>query len=362
MKDHADIVNSGIHSVSFGGGTGLATLLRGLKGRLRSQPYHTIPAGPSDKPYLRDIAAIVAMTDDGGSSGRLRKAFRMPPPGDLRNCMIALAEDDNLFTYLFQHRFSDCSGELDDHSMGNLCIAALAQMTGDFLEAVELACELLAVRGRIIPVTAANSMLIARMLDGSRVVGETALASSLLQVVEVELDPPNALPLPAALESIASADLITIGPGSLYTSLIANLVVQGISEALYRTSATRVYVANLMTQPTESPGLTLSEHIERIYLHTRRPIFDYALINTAPIPERLLETYSIQGAQPVVADIERVESMGIRCITGDFVAHSGSVIRHNPETLANALIHLPVFHGARDRLAQTRNYQEPCAP
>jgi len=293
MKDQADLLNSGIHAVALGGGTGLATLLRGLKGRLRSRPYHAIPAGPSDKPYLRDISAIVAMTDDGGSSGRLRKAFRMPPPGDLRNCMIALAEDDNLFTHLFEHRFSDCSGEFDDHSMGNLCIAALAQMTGDFFEAVELACELLAVRGRILPVTEANSVLTARMLDGSRVVGETALASGPLQIVEVALDPPSAPALPAALEAIASADLITIGPGSLYTSLITNLIVQGMSEALYRTQATRVYVANLMTQPTESLGLRLSEHIDRIYLHTGRPIFDYALVNTQsrigcskPIPFR----------------------------------------------------------------------------
>jgi uncharacterized cofD-like protein len=343
MKDYSRSWSHGIHAVALGGGTGLANLLRGLKGRLNSRYPHIVAPVVPNSAFIKDLAAIVAMTDDGGSSGRLRKAFGMPPPGDLRNCMVALSDDDNLFSHLFQHRFSDCTGGLGDHSLGNLCIAALSQMTGDFLEAVELACELLAVRGRILPVTAANSTLIARMLDGSYVVGETALASSVLPIAEVAIDPPNSFAIPAALDAIASADLVTVGPGSLYTSLIATLLVEGITDALFHTSATRVYIANLMTQPNESLGLTLSEHIERIYEHARRPMFDYALVNTSPIPDRMLKSYSAQGAQPVIADLERIEGMGIRCITGDFIAKTGNVVRHSPELLAAALVNLPFF-------------------
>ena len=324
--------------VAMGGGTGLSTLLRGLK--------HYVPsttgarAGSCDglPCLIGDLAAVVTVTDDGGSSGRLRKDFNMLPPGDLRNCMVALSEDEHLISRLFRHRFRS-GGDLEGHSFGNLFVAALAEMTGDFPQAIQLAAEVLATRGHIFPATAENVTLAARMEDGSLVRGETNITASHERIVELTMEPANPQPLPETLEAIEQADLITLGPGSLFTSLITNLLVDGIPEALEKTQGTRVYIANLMTQANESLHLSASQHIERIYDHARRPIFDYALVNTAPVSETIQERYAAEGAAVIEADIERIEALGVRCITGNFAAE-GDVLRHAADQVAEALLHL----------------------
>ena len=234
---------------------------------------------------------MVTVTDDGGSSGRLRRGFNMLPPGDLRNCMVALSEDEHLISRLFRHRFTAGEG-LEGHSFGNLFVAALLEMTGDFAQAIKLSSQVLATRGHIYPVTNANVSLAARMDDGSLVQGETNITASRQRIVELMLEPADAEPLPETLEAIERADLITVGPGSLFTSLITNLLVKGVSEALASSRAVRVYICNLMTQANESLNLTASQHIERIYEHAHHAIFDYALVNTAPVSKALLDRYA----------------------------------------------------------------------
>jgi uncharacterized cofD-like protein len=327
--------------VAIGGGTGLSTLLRGLK-RFVPTPSGSLLQTDSrcdGLPCLiRDLAAVVTVTDDGGSSGRLREDFNMLPPGDVRNCMVALSEDEHLLSRLFQYRFGQ--GELLGHSFGNLFVAALSHIVGDFAQAVQMSSQILATRGRIYPATNTNVTLSACMDDGSTVHGETNITRSSRRIVELMLEPPDADPLPGTLEAIAAADLVTLGPGSLYTSLVTNLLVRGIPEALATTRATRVFVCNLMTQANESIGLTASQHIEKLLQHTQLPgakIFDYALINTAPISPVLLEKYAEEGQQPIEADLDRVRALGVEPITGNFV-HEGNVLRHDYDRVAERLL------------------------
>jgi uncharacterized cofD-like protein len=335
--------------VAIGGGTGLSTLLRGLRRYAPSPQGHGGDTDETERPSLiSDLAAVVTVTDDGGSSGRLRKHFKMLPPGDLRNCMVALADDEALLSRLFRHRFSsngngDGNGSaiegLEGHSFGNLFVAALAEITGDFAQAIKLSSQVLATRGHIYPATTTNVSLVARMDDGSVVHGETDITASKQRIAELMLEPAGALPLPETLDSIARADLITVGPGSLYTSIITNLLVTGVAEALAETQATRVYICNLMTQANESLDLTASQHIERIYEHAGRPIFDYALVNTAPVSASLRERYAEEGAMPIEADIERIEALGVKCIAGDY-ADEGDVLRHAADRVTETLLRL----------------------
>ncbi|MBV8113181.1 MAG: YvcK family protein [Silvibacterium sp.] len=337
---------AGFRVVAMGGGTGLSTLLRGLK---RYVPSIGGPQAGScdDVPCIvSHLAAVVTVTDDGGSSGRLRKDFNMLPPGDLRNCMVALSEDEHLISQLFRHRFRN-GGELVGHNFGNLFVAALAEMTGDFGHAIRLAAEVLAMRGHIYPATFSDVTLTARMVDGSEVRGETNITASRIPIAQLKLDPPDAEPLPETLDAIHQADLITIGPGSLYTSLITNLLVCGIPEALAAANGTRVYVANLMTQANESLHLTASQHIERIYEHTRQPIFDYALVNTAPVSDAVQQRYAAEGAEVIAADVERIEAMGIRCITGEFAAE-GDLVRHASDRVAETLLAIAMGGGTQN--------------
>lgn len=340
--------------VAIGGGTGLSTLLRGLKryvaaptavhrasgeSLLNTQPRSG--SQPAKLPSLiRDLAAIVTVTDDGGSSGRLRDDLNMLPPGDVRNCMVALSEDEFLLAKLFQYRFHH--GDLEGHSFGNLFLAALSDITGDFAQAVQMSSQILATRGRIYPATNINVTLTAQMDDGSLVHGETSITASPHRIVELMLTPADAKPLPAALEAISNADLITIGPGSLYTSLVTNLLVRGIPEAIANSKATRVYIGNLMTQANESLGLTASQHIEKILDHcgtNGSRIFDYALINTAPISPTLLELYARGGQAPIEPDLDRIRALGVEPIPGDFT-HEGNLLRHDPDTVTDALLGL----------------------
>src|SRR5579864_4506569 len=238
--------NRGFRVVAVGGGTGLSTILKGLK-RYTVQAGEPVPV----EAYVADLTAVVTVSDDGGSSGRLRRELNMLPPGDVRNRLVAVAADENLISKLFQHRFSS-SGDLEGHSFGNLFLAALTAITGDFPDAIKLAAEILATRGHILPATASNVELEALMHDGSRVCGETNITASQKRVVELHMVPPNARPLAQTLEAIAHADVITIGPGSLFTSLIPNVVIQGIPEAIASTRAIKVFICNLMTEANES--------------------------------------------------------------------------------------------------------------
>jgi uncharacterized cofD-like protein len=323
--------------VAIGGGTGLSTLLRGLRRHV------CVPGQPCSEPSLiADLSAVVTVTDDGGSSGRLRKDFNMLPPGDLRNCMVALSEEEDLLVQLFSHRFSGSNG-LGGHNFGNLFLVALTEITGDFAHAIQLASKILATRGCIYPATTANATIVARMDDGSLVRGETNITASRKRIAELILDPPDAAAMPETLEAIERADLITVGPGSLYTSLITNLLVKGIPTALAAARGVRVFVCNLMTQANESLGLTASEHIERIYEHTRAPIFDYAIVNTAPFSPQTIARYANQNASPIAADIDRIEALGVRSIVGDFASEE-TLVRHNAARVTATLLQIGNSH------------------
>jgi uncharacterized cofD-like protein len=322
--------------VAIGGGTGLSTLLKGLK-KYTVSPNQAPPQGQ----FISDLTAVVTVSDDGGSSGRLRRELGMLPPGDVRNCLVAVSEDENLISKLFQYRFSS-SGDLEGHNFGNLFLAALTAMTGDFAVAVKQASEILATRGHILPATSANVQLEAVMDDGSRVLGETKINASNHRIVELHMVPPHPEPLPQTLEAIARADVITIGPGSLFTSLIPNLLVRGIPEAIAASRAVRVFVCNLMTEANESLNMTASDHIKAIYRHCPGKIFDYALINTEPVSASMRERYAEEHARQVEADLEAIEQLGVKCIPGNFIMER-HYARHDTDRLARELLALAKF-------------------
>ena len=330
----------GIRVVAIGGGTGLSTLLKGLKQYVLS-PSETL-AAPPDIAVIRDLSAVVTVSDDGGSSGRLRKELNMLPPGDIRNCIVALSEDEALLSKLFRHRFDKGSG-LEGHSFGNLFLAALTSLTSDFSEAVRLSSEILLTRGHIYPATTSNIELEAQMEDGTRVRGETKITASKGRIRELTLVPPDVGPMPQTLEAIATADLITIGPGSLFTSLIPNLLVQGISDAIVQSPATKVYVCNLMTQANESLGLTAADHIRALNRHAQKQMFDYALINRAPVSDNLKAKYALEGACQIVNDLDAIEALGVIPVFGDYLEEAG-VARHNTARVAHDLMHLAAQH------------------
>ena len=234
----------------------------------------------------------------------------MLPPGDIRNCIVALSEDEALLSQLFRHRFEKGSG-LEGHSFGNLFLAALTDITHDFSEAVRLSSEILVTRGHIHPATTSNIELEALMDDGTRVRGETKITASKVRIQELFLVPPNVEPLPQTLDAIARADIISIGPGSLFTSLIPNLLVHGIADAIVSSPATKVYICNLMTQANESLGLTAADHIQALNRHARQQLFDYALINRTPISNQMKAKYALEGACQIVADLDAIEALGV---------------------------------------------------
>jgi uncharacterized cofD-like protein len=341
-KDKMQAGTRPLRVVAIGGGTGLSTLLRGLK---KYAPHSSVIDVPSSTttnttPTIGDLTAVVTVTDDGGSSGRLRKEFNILPPGDIRNCLVALSEDEALLSRIFQYRF-ETGGGLEGHNFGNLFVTALTAVTGDFAEAVRESSKILATRGTIFPSTIANVQLEAQMDDGSTVFGETNITASRLRIVRLRMVPENAKPLPQTLEAISKADMITIGPGSLFTSLVPNLLVHGIPEAIAASRAIKVYVCNLMTQANESLGLSASDHIRKLYEHAGAPIFDYAVVNTAPISESLQAKYALEGASRIVVDREKIEGLGVRCITGNFV-DEGNVVRHATDRVAAELLTLAV--------------------
>jgi uncharacterized cofD-like protein len=314
--------------VALGGGTGLSTLLRGLKellARRRDEPANRLQP-------ISTLTAIVTVTDDGGSSGRLRRENRILPPGDIRNCMVALSQDEALLSRLFQYRFHAGRG-LVGHNFGNLFLAALTHVTGDFAEAVRVSSKVLAIRGRIFPSTVSNVSLMATLEGGRRVHGETRITASRKPIKKLELLPRSARPLPKAVEAIHEADLILLGPGSLYTSILPNLLIPEIAQAIAKSKATRVYIANLMTQPGETSGYALADHLRVIRQHTRRRVIDWVVANRQPISPEVAKRYRAQGAEPVAVDLGELQKLGY-CVVLDNLLEEHGVIRHNPARLA----------------------------
>ncbi|MEQ1886015.1 MAG: uridine diphosphate-N-acetylglucosamine-binding protein YvcK [Bryobacteraceae bacterium] len=334
----------------MGGGSGLSTLLRGLKRYVRES------AGGIQ------LTAVVTVTDDGGSSGRLRRDFDVLPPGDIRNCMVALAPDETLISRLFQYRFASGRG-LKGHSFGNLFLTAMTDLTGDFSHAVKLSSDVLSVLGRIYPSTAANVRLEAVLADGSRVAGETKISRSKQRIEKVLLKPGGAKPLPETLKAIAEADLITLGPGSLFTSVIPNLLVDGIADAIAASPALKAYFVNLMSQPGETTGFLASDHADAILRHSikrsrsKGSIIDLVVLNKGAIRDGVLRRYRAQAARPIENDSKRISELGLAVQWEDLVrmpvAPVNGKIRHDPGALAAVTVEL-ALQGRRRRASKPK--------
>ncbi|MCX5704764.1 MAG: YvcK family protein [Candidatus Omnitrophica bacterium] len=307
--------------VTIGGGTGLAVLLSGLK-------EHT-----------SNITAVVTVADDGGSSGRLRQEFDILPPGDIRNCLVALADAPALMRDLFQFRF-DTNSELSGHSFGNLFITVMTRLTGDFEKAIKETSKVLALRGQVIPSTLNNVVLVAEHKDGTTTVGEDKIPRSRRPIKRVSLDPAEPQATPDAIKAIEEAQIIVLGPGSLYTSIIPNLLIKEIAQAVANSGAIKVYVCNVMTQPGETDGLSVSDQIKELVGHSQSRILDYCIINTGEIPVEVLNRYAKESSYLVINDRKKIESMGYRTIEDDFAVIEEDVIRHDAERLANIILGL----------------------
>jgi uncharacterized cofD-like protein len=339
--------NSGVKPlriVSIGGGNGLATLLRGLKRYARAAQGGL------------ELTAVVTVTDDGGSSGRLRRDFDVLPPGDIRNCMVALSPDETLLGKLFNYRFDSGRG-LKGHSFGNLFLMAMTQLTGDFAHAVRLSAEVLELGGRIFPSTAANVRLEATLDNGDLVLGESRIGRCKLPIQEVRLAPRRVKPLKETLDAIATADLITIGPGSLFTSVIPNLLVDGVARAIAQSPATKVLFMNLMTQPGETGGYRASDHLEMLLKHCgrySRNLVDVCVVNTGPLGPGAVRAYGARSAQPVQIDEARLRARGVRLLSEDLVRQAGRKaqpkqlkIRHDPGALGAIAVELAQEHRSK---------------
>lgn len=304
--------------VVIGGGTGLSVLLRGLK------------------EFDVDITAVVTVADDGGSSGRLRNALDMPPPGDIRNCLVALADTEPLMEKLWQHRFKSGEG-LAEHSFGNLFIAAMTDVTGDFETAIRETSRVLAVRGRVLPVVSRAVILKAHMTDGTVVAGESRIPSVGKKIRRVEIEPADVEPLPGVLEALREADGIIFGPGSLYTSIMPNLLVPGIVDVIRASKASKFYICNVMTQPGETDDYTASQHVKAIYDHVGDNLFDYVLVNSASIPPAVIEQYREKMAAPVAADTANLQQMGLNVVARNFL-HYAIYARHDARRISEHIL------------------------
>ncbi|ALS18277.1 MULTISPECIES: gluconeogenesis factor YvcK family protein [Clostridium] len=307
--------------VVIGGGTGLSTMLRGLK-------Y-----------YTSNITAIVTVGDDGGGSGDLREDLGMLPPGDIRNCILALADTEPLMEDLLQYRFKD--GRLKNQSFGNLFLAAMAGISDNFEEAVQKMSSVLAVTGKVIPVTLDNMQLIAKLQNGNIVEGESQIPEEAInqnsRIDELRIKPENAKPLKEALDALKEADAIVMGPGSLYTSITSNLLVKDISKAVRKSNAIKIYISNIMTQPGETTGFKVSDHLKVLRKYGGKDIVDYAIVNTGEITEELKEKYNQEGAELVKLDEEDIKSMGIKIVGENLVKIQNGTVKHDSDKLAEVL-------------------------
>ena len=331
-KSKPKTLSRGFRVVALGGGTGLSTLLRGLKELVvRRTDEHTSSEHP-----IADLAAIVTVTDDGGSSGRLRRENRILPPGDIRNCMVALSKDEALLGRLFQYRFHAGRG-LIGHNFGNLFLAALTHVTGDFTEAIRVSSKVLAIRGRIFPSTLSNVHLVASLENGRTVHGETQITASKVPIKKLKLSSRGVRALPKAIEAIKQADLIFLGPGSLYTSILPNLLIPEIAAAIAKSTAPRVYIANLMTQPGETAGYALADHLRAIQKHVPRRVIDWVVANRQAVSPEVARRYRAQGAESVAVDISALQKLGFRVILDNLLEEHG-VIRHHTKRLSRLLL------------------------
>lgn len=331
MKHHLFSNNTkGLNFVTIGGGNGLSTLLSGLK--------RFVNAGGTEPIWIEDLSAIVAVTDDGGSSGRLRDELQMLPPGDIRNCMVALSEDSQTLSKLFKHRFRG-DGDLGGHVFGNIFLAALTEITGDFAEAVKLSSEIIASKGHIYPATVADVRLAAELSDGKIVRGETKIGHVGSMIRRLFLEPADCQPLPNALAAIRDADVITVGPGSLFTSLLPPILVNGVADAIGETNAVKIFICNLMTQPGETDGFTARHHIELCRQYAPQIEFDYVVVNDHPISEAQMAMYSDEGAEQIgihgSISTETIE--GSQIVYGNLLS-DGEMVRHDPERLAQVAL------------------------
>lgn len=306
--------------VAIGGGTGLSVMLRGLK----EYPLH--------------LTAIVTVADDGGSSGRLRSELKIPPPGDIRNVLVALADTEPLLERMLQYRFKNGDG-LAGHNLGNLFLAAMKEITGDFVTAIKEMSRVLAVRGQVLPASEEDVVLKAEMADGSVVVGESIIPLQGSRIKRVFLDPPRPKPLEAALRAIEEADAIVIGPGSLYTSILPNLLVSGMADAIRKSNALKMFVCNVMTQPGETDGFTASDHLKAIHDHVGDGLFHCVLANNCEPPDRVARQYRKKGAVAVRLDSDRIKQYGYDVIADNFLQYE-TYVRHDTGRLSRRIVEL----------------------
>ncbi|HEX5275800.1 MAG TPA: gluconeogenesis factor YvcK family protein [Candidatus Rubrimentiphilum sp.] len=326
-------LQQGYKIVAIGGGTGLSTLLRGLKRK------------------TSNLTAVVTVSDDGGSSGRLQKELGVLPPGDVRNCLVALADDEAMVTDLFKYRFSEGEG-LSGHSFGNLFLAAMSGITGNFDKAIKESSRVLNIKGRVLPSTLGIVRLCARLEDGTVVEGESNISMSGQRIKQVFFDPPYAAPLAEVITAIAEADAIVLGPGSLFTSIVPNVLVDRIAHEIAASPAVKMYVCNVMTQPGETDGMTASDHIEALFENAGAKICDYAIVNDEP-PSKLREAYAKEGQIPVTADVDRIRELGVTPARAQMISETVNV-RHDPEKLGEQVL------GVIDRaVAQRASYVKP---
>jgi uncharacterized cofD-like protein len=326
-------LRNGYKVVAIGGGTGLSTLLRGLKRK------------------TTNLTAVVTVSDDGGSSGRLQKELGVLPPGDVRNCLVALADDEAMVTDLFRYRFHEGEG-LTGHSFGNLFLAAMTGITGNFDRAIKESSRVLNIKGRVLPSTLGIVRLCARLADGSVVEGETTISKSGQPIKQVFFDPSYAAPLGEVITAIREADAIVLGPGSLYTSILPNFLVDRIAREVAASAAVKMYVCNVMTQPGETDNMTAADHVQALLDNAGSRVCDYVIVNDRP-PSKLLEAYAEEGQVPVHPDVDRIRTMGLTPIHADVISETVTV-RHDPEKLAQVVL------GAIDRsIAQRASYMKP---
>jgi uncharacterized cofD-like protein len=332
-------LSRGYKVVAIGGGTGLSTLMRGLK---RS---------------TSNLTAIVTVSDDGGSSGRLQKDLGMLPPGDIRNCLVALADDEALVTDLFRYRFAGGEG-LQGHSFGNLFLAAMTGVTGDFDTAVKASSRVLNIKGRVLPATLSTTRLRAVLEDGTIVEGETNISASKMPIASLTLVPPDAQPLAEVIAAIREADAIVLGPGSLYTSILPNLLVPAIAREVAAASCLKIYVCNVMTQPGETDGLSAAGHVRALIQHAGGPVCDIVVVNEEA-PQRLLSAYAEEGQTPVAVDRNDVEALGVRFVPAR-VINETQTVRHDPQKLAEVVLRL-IDERVADRASLIRVTRTPIA-
>ena len=312
-----DGTSAGLALAVFGGGTGLHSLLKGIKA------------------FTGNITAVVAVSDDGGSSGILRKEFDMLPPGDIRNCLVALADEESLMSELFRYRFEN--SDLGGHSFGNIFITALAKITGDFGKAIHLANRILSVRGRVLPATLDKVSLEAVHDDGTKTTGEARISKSGKRIRRLNLRPCPGRPTQEVLGALRSADLLVFGPGSLFTSILPPMMNMGMVEEISASPAKKVYICNIMTQPGETDGFSVADHVEAMYDNTAGDLFDYIVINNGSLPEPILARYAREGAEPVSLDAERLKRWKAQMVAGDLVC-TEAYARHDPEKLARVVM------------------------